>query len=94
MFNDFFSRDFSYQKFVSAIEEITIHDLPYFILKHLLHYDMAYQAEMMTEEDAKFMAMNFIGMFEKDARFYSNSTWNKNEYSGGNVELGLSGLMT
>lgn len=50
------------------------------ILTQLLHKDMAYGSEIMPIEDARNLASNFISLFDPESKYYSNSTWNKNEY--------------
>ncbi len=62
------------------------------ILTELLHHDLAYDAEITSLEKARSLADAFISLFSSQAVYFSNSTWNKNEYKGAdmNFELGLS----
>ena len=60
------------------------------ILTELLHHDLAYGAEVMSLEKAREFAAAFISLFSEQALYFSNSTWNKNEYreASANFELG------
>lgn len=62
------------------------------ILAQLLHKNMANGSESMPIEDAKELAFSFISLFDKDSKYYSNSTWNKNEFTNNKAtfDLGLS----
>lgn len=58
----------------------------------LLHKDMAYEVELMPVDKASLFTDKFFSLFSKQALYFSNSSWNENEYSGADkdFEFGLS----
>jgi hypothetical protein len=84
--------EISAEEFIESLVEIGNNRLASSILTSLLHKDLAYDAEMIPLEQANLLANAFISNFSNQARYFSNSTWNKNEYKEGNrsYELGLS----
>jgi hypothetical protein len=78
--------------FKEHIQEIENRELAESILVSLLHKDMAYSVEMMTLEKARILTRKFFSLFSSHALYFSNSTWNENEYAvpAKAFELGLS----
>jgi hypothetical protein len=84
--------EISAEEFIESLIEIGNSKLASSILTSLLHKDLAYDAEITPLEQADLLANAFISNFSNKAMYFSNSTWNKNEYkeSNRNHELGLS----
>jgi hypothetical protein len=84
--------EISAEYFIDSLVEIGNSSLASSILTSLLHKDLAYDAEMIPLEQANLLANAFISTFSNQATYFSNSTWNNNEYKEGNRnhELGLS----
>lgn len=59
------------------------------ILKSLLYKDMAYDECLMPLHDAHRLTEQFFSLFSPDCRIYSNSNWNKNEYTNKFFEFGF-----
>jgi hypothetical protein len=78
--------------FKDHIQEIENRELAEGILASLLHKDMAYSVEIMTLERARILTKKFFSLFSSHALYFSNSTWNENEYAvpANGFELGLS----
>ena len=47
------------------------------VLKRVLHKDMAYSVSIMSSEQAKMLAREFIGSFGKDSTFYTNGEYGR-----------------
>jgi hypothetical protein len=84
--------EISAEEFIESLIEIGNNKLDISIITSLLHKDLAYNAEIIPLEQANLLANAFISTFSNQATYFSNSTWNKNEYKEGNRnhELGLS----
>jgi hypothetical protein len=78
--------------FKESFQEIDNVELAKNILTNLLYEDMAYSTKIMSLEKARIFTNNFFSLFSSQALYFSNSTWNENEYSGPDkdFELGLS----
>lgn len=78
--------------FKESLIEIASSKLDCDILVRLLHQDLAYDVEIMPLKKATSFANRFFSIFSSEAAYFSNSTWNKNEYSTteNNFEFGLS----
>jgi hypothetical protein len=50
------------------------------ILTALLHKDLAYGMELMPLDRASLFTDRFFSLFSSQALYFSNSTWNQNEY--------------
>jgi hypothetical protein len=50
------------------------------VLGSLMRFDMAYSAPLMSIERAQELVALYLNVFQSDAQYYSNSTWNKNEF--------------
>lgn len=66
--------------FKSSLTRISTNKLARNILTELLHHDLAYGAEIISLEKANSLASAFISLFSEQAVYFSNSTWNKNQY--------------
>jgi hypothetical protein len=88
--------EISAEEFIESLIEIGNSKLAISILTSLLYKDLAYNAEIIPLEQANLLANAFISTFSTQATYFSNSTWNKNEYrdeyreGNRNHELGLS----
>lgn len=47
------------------------------VLKNVLHEDMAYNVKIMSSEKAKNLAVEFVGNFGDEAKFYTNGEYGK-----------------
>jgi len=63
------------EEVLQNMEELESRDKAIHVLSHLLHSDMAYDAELMQPEEAEILATAFIAFFGDDCRYYSNSSW-------------------
>jgi hypothetical protein len=92
VFNKLSIPEISAEEFMESLIEIGNSKLASSILTSLLHKDLAYDAEIIPLEQANLLANAFISTFSNKATYFSNLTWDKNEYKEGNrnYELGLS----
>ncbi|MDO7887123.1 hypothetical protein [Hymenobacter cheonanensis] len=66
--------------FKASLTRIGTSKLARDILTELLHHDLAYGTEIIPRGKASSLAGAFISLFSEQAVYFSNSTWNKNEY--------------
>lgn len=79
--------EISAEEFMKSLIEINNSQLASSILTNLLHKDLAYDTEILSLEQANLLANAFISTFSNQARYFSNSTWNENEYNKANRDL-------
>jgi hypothetical protein len=82
----------SVEDFKNSFLEIDNVELAKAILTALLHKGMLHSMELMPLDKANLLADKFFSLFSKQALYFSNSTWNENEYAGPDkdFEFGLS----
>lgn len=80
----------SVEDFKASLLKVDTHELARDILTELLHHNLAYGVEITSLKKARSLAFAFVSLFSSQAVYFSNSTWNKNEYSetSKNFELG------
>ena len=79
----------SLEDFKNSFLEIDNVELAKAILTALLHKPMGHNMELMPLDKANLLVDRFFSLFSKQALYFSNSTWNENEYAGPDKDFAL-----